>query len=94
MELSVNERGTIELKEVYNPIKLISDEKEELIVCMRDSGFEIMYQGKNYSLKENELKEMRNFKNVKSNKDTIEELNTIYGDCSIDESANFQVASN
>jgi hypothetical protein len=57
MELSVNERGTIELKEVYNPIKLISDEKEELIVCMRDSGFEIMYQGKNYSLKENELKE-------------------------------------
>ena len=37
---------------------------------------------------------MRNFKNVKSNKDTIEELNTIYGDCSIDQTSNFQVPSN
>lgn len=94
MELSVNERGTIELKKVYNPIKLISNEKEELIVYMRDSGFEIMYEGKKYSLKENELTEMIKFKNVKSNKDTLEELNTTYGDCSKDESANFQVASN
>jgi hypothetical protein len=94
MKLSVNERGTIELKEVYNPIKLISDEKEELIVCMRDSGFEIMYQGKKYSLNENELREMNNFKNVKSSNDTIEELHTNYGDCSKDETATFQVASN
>jgi len=94
MKLSVNERGTIELKEVYNPIKLISNEKEELIVCMRDSGFEIMYEGKKYSLNKSELKKMNNFKNVKSSNDTIEELHTIYGDCSKDETATFQVPSN
>lgn len=89
--MSVNERLTIELKKVYNPIKLISDEKEELLVCMRDSGFEIMYQGKSYSLKENELSEMKIFKNVKSNMNNVEELTTIYGDCANDKTATFQV---
>lgn len=92
MKLSVNERGTIELKEVFNPIKLITNENEELIISMRDSGFEINYQGLNYSLKENEVKEMTSFKNVKSSEENIEVLNTIYGDCAKDKTATFQLA--
>lgn len=91
MNLSVNERGTIELKEVFNPIKLVSQENEELIVSMRDGGFEINYQNKNYSLKGNELKEMTNFKNVKPSEENIEVLNTTYGDCAKDETATFQL---
>ena len=55
MKISVNEFGTIELKEVFHAIILTTDKKEKLFVCMRDSGFEIMYQGKSYSLKENEV---------------------------------------
>ena len=90
MKLTVNERGTIEIEEVFNPIKLISQEKEELIICMRDGGFEINYQGLNYSLKANQVKEMNNFKYIKSSVENIEELHTIYGDCSKDETATFQ----
>lgn len=55
MKVEVSEKGNIELKEVYSPLKLISKSGEELFICMRDSGFEIVYGGERYDLKENKL---------------------------------------
>ena len=55
MKLSVNEHGTIVLEEVYNAIKLTSNDGENLIISMRDSGFEIVYENKFYELKEGKL---------------------------------------
>ena len=55
MKVEVNEHGTIVLKEVYNPIKLISNDNEFLIVIMRDSGFEICYENEFYDLKEGKI---------------------------------------
>lgn len=48
MELIVGERGVLELEEVFNPIKLISTDREELSICMRDGGFEFVYEGKTF----------------------------------------------
>lgn len=51
MKIEVDDDGTIVLKEVFNPIKLVSDKNEVLYITMRDSGFEINYEGKKYELK-------------------------------------------
>lgn len=55
MKIEVNEHGTIVLKEVFNPIKLVTDDNEFLIITMRDSGFEICYQNDFYNLKEGKV---------------------------------------
>ena len=68
MNIEVNENREIILKEVYLNVTLITDDKESLSICMRDSGFEFVYEGKKYSaqngvindleqLKEEQLKE-------------------------------------
>ena len=44
MKIEVNEHGTIVLKEVFNPIKLVTADNETLIITMRDSGFEVCYE--------------------------------------------------
>lgn len=44
MEIDVNEHRQIRLREVFEPIELISTSGETLIVCMRDGGFEIAVQ--------------------------------------------------
>lgn len=49
MKLSVEEDYTIELKEVFNNIKLVSGAGEVIYICMRDSGFEIQYLHTEYS---------------------------------------------
>lgn len=41
MEISVNERHQIRLKNIFEPIELISPDGETLIIAMRDGGFEI-----------------------------------------------------
>ena len=41
MVVDISEDGTIVLGEVFNPIALITEEGEELVVCMRDGAFEI-----------------------------------------------------
>lgn len=51
MKIEVNEHGIVVLKSVFNPIKLITDAGEVLIITMRDSGFEICYQNDFYELK-------------------------------------------
>ena len=55
MKIEVNEHGTIVLKEVYNPIKLVTNANETLIITMRDTGFEICYENEFYDLKEGKV---------------------------------------
>lgn len=49
--MTVNENRTIELKKVYNPVTLVTNDGEMLSVCMRDTGFEFTYEGKKYFAK-------------------------------------------
>lgn len=51
--------NTLHLEEVYNPIVLTTNDKENLSICMRDSGFEFTYQDKWYSAKGGNVKEMK-----------------------------------
>jgi hypothetical protein len=49
---------SIALKEVFYGVLLISDDKEEFGICMRDSGFEFQYFGEWYEAKNGVLKKM------------------------------------
>jgi len=55
MKVEVGEHGLIEMKEVYNPIIFDSNDGERLSVCMRDSGFALMYEGKPYWAQKGEI---------------------------------------
>jgi hypothetical protein len=43
MEINTNEKGEMEFTKVDKPIKLIVDKGEEMIISMRDGGFEVAY---------------------------------------------------
>lgn len=43
------------LKEVFSGVLLISPDKEEFGICMRDSGFEFQYAGVWYEAKRGEI---------------------------------------
>jgi hypothetical protein len=72
MKLSVNEKGTIELENVFNPIKLVTEQKEELTICMRDSGFEFNYNGTLYSAQNGILREMQSSKKDTLNQEDVD----------------------
>ena len=55
MRIDVSEDGYIELRNVYNPVYLRTDDGEEMNICMRDSGFEFEYMGKKYSAQEGKI---------------------------------------
>ncbi len=61
MKVEVNEHGTIILKEVFNPVKLITSDDETLIVTMRDSGYEVCYENEFYELKQGIVKNMKKY---------------------------------
>lgn len=52
MKVTVNEKGSIGIKKVFNPIKLTTSDGETMIITMRDSGFEFNYQGEWYFAKQ------------------------------------------
>jgi len=52
MKVTTNEQGVIQLEEVFSGIILKTPDGEEMTICMRDSGFEINYQGEWYFAKE------------------------------------------
>lgn len=56
MEITVGEKGVIEVRKVYNEVTLITNDKEKMVIAMRDSGFEFIYEGKSYSAKKGLLK--------------------------------------
>ena len=72
MKLSVNEKGTIELENVFNPIKLVTEQKEELTIYMRDSGFEFNYNGTLYSAQNGILREMQSSKKDTLNQEDVD----------------------
>jgi hypothetical protein len=51
MKLSINQNGSFQMEHVYLPVTLVTDDKEEMSIIMRDSGFEFNYQGVWYSAK-------------------------------------------
>lgn len=55
MKISVNQDDSFQLEQVYLPITLVTDDKEEMTIIMRDSGFEFKYQGDWYSAKNGKL---------------------------------------
>jgi hypothetical protein len=58
MKVEVNEQGTIVLKDVYNPINLVTRDNETIVITMRDSGFEICYENEFYELKKGTVSKM------------------------------------
>ncbi len=57
MKITTLEDYTLQLEEVYNVITLKSDAEETFAICMRDSGFEFVYDGKWYEAKGGVIKE-------------------------------------
>ena len=51
MRIESDRQGDITLSEVYEVIKLETEDGEILSICMRDSGFEISYDGVWYEAK-------------------------------------------
>lgn len=62
MNLSISENGNLRLERVFVPIELATENGEILIITMRDSGFELLYQessdllSQTLSLKNGEIK--------------------------------------
>jgi|TARA_R110000851_G_scaffold196444_2_gene347364 hypothetical protein len=52
MKIGIGQNGMTEVREVYNPIELVTNSNETIKICMRDSGFEFMYEGESYHAKE------------------------------------------
>jgi hypothetical protein len=51
MKIDVNEKGTMILTNIYNPIVLESETKENFIICNKNGGFEFEYNGVLYFAK-------------------------------------------
>jgi len=50
MKIEVGENREIVLKDVYTGVLLVSPDKEEMGICMRDGGFEVDFGGIHYSM--------------------------------------------
>jgi hypothetical protein len=59
MKITVNNDSCIQLENVYSGVCFLSDSKETLSVCMRDTGFEINYMGTWYSLQKGNIEKLR-----------------------------------
>lgn len=66
MELTVNKDNNIQITKVFNPIELVTESGESLLIQMRDSGFEIMYEGQLLSMKQSKV-----YRGLHLNKDSI-----------------------
>ena len=77
MEINVTESRLIELKQVYNPIVLISTNNEKFFICMRDGGFEFEYEGKPYRAVNGVLSEV--ITNQPKQSSEAESLTTVNG---------------
>ncbi len=56
MEVRVLEDYSIALEKVFSGLLLVSPDKEEFGICMRDSGFEFQYAGTWYEAKSGVIK--------------------------------------
>ena len=55
MKIEVTEQYNILLKEVYNGVILETNAGESIVLCMRDTGFEIQYEGRKYLTKQGRI---------------------------------------
>jgi len=62
MEITITEDANYELKKVFVPLVLVSEDKEKISICMRDSGFEMIYKGRLIEAKEGCIKVWNNKK--------------------------------
>ena len=59
MNIEVNDKGVIELREVFGGITLITKDGEKLHIAMRDTGFEFNYFEEHYEVKEGVIKKLK-----------------------------------
>ncbi len=59
MKLIVGKDGVIQLEEVFCGVLLKTRDGEVMSICMRDTGFEFSYQGKQYFAKEGYLEKFK-----------------------------------
>jgi hypothetical protein len=59
MKISINQDDSFQLEQFYLPITLVSDNKEEISICLRDGGFEFKYQGDLYAAKNGKVELMK-----------------------------------
>lgn len=52
MEIAVNEFGNIQLEEVFNPVVFRTETGEQLMVTMRDGGYEVSYENQKMEMKQ------------------------------------------
>lgn len=60
MKINATDKGEILLTEVYSGVLLRTTDKEIIGICMRDSGFEFIYNGDWYEAKNGIVKKMKN----------------------------------
>ncbi len=65
MKIEVDLKYNMILKEVYNPIILESADKESITICMRDTGFEVMYMGNMYEFKNGKVPQTKLIEDIK-----------------------------
>lgn len=58
MKITVNEQNIVQVEEVFNGIILKTRDGEEMHICMRDSGFEFIYQNQKYSAQKGVIQEV------------------------------------
>jgi hypothetical protein len=58
MKIEIGENREVIIKEVFSSIILESGDKEIMSICMRDSGFEFVYEGEFYEAKEGVIKKL------------------------------------
>lgn len=81
MKVTVNEQKVIQLEEVFNGITLKTPSGEEMHICMRDSGFEFIYESQKYSAQKGIIQEV----NVKIGSSEGESMPCTCGYCKSDE---------
>jgi hypothetical protein len=55
VEIDTNACGVIVLRKIFTAIRLATESNEQMIMCMRDSGFEFEYGGVWYEAKEGKV---------------------------------------
>lgn len=70
MKVTVNEQKVIQLEELFNGITLKTPDGEEMHICMRDSGFEFIYESQKYSAQKGIIQEV----NIKTDSNVDESM--------------------
>lgn len=55
MKVTVTQEGDIKVTEVFNPLVLETEQGEQMVITMRDTGFEFSYGGEMYFAKQGYL---------------------------------------